>query len=101
MQSIHLLYLLTKSLARILAKDNIRVNCICPGPIDTDMLKSLWGCPTNEEEWHTIQKAKLDYTPMGRIARPEEIASVALFLASDESSFVTGVALLVDGGRLA
>jgi NAD(P)-dependent dehydrogenase (short-subunit alcohol dehydrogenase family) len=95
------LLMLTKFLARALAKDNIRVNCICPGPVDTGMTIALWGHPSTEEERLAIEKVRFSRIPMGRAARPEEIASVALFLGSDESSFVTGAALVVDGGMLA
>ncbi len=87
---------LTKSLAMELARLNVRVNCVCPGIIDTGMLDQA-------VVMRGVKKAELAATigeshPMGRIGRPEEVAAVILFLASDEASFITGVALPVDGG---
>ncbi len=84
----------TKNLAIDYGKKNIRVNCICPGHIDTNLIREF-----------TEQPGRLEWLeqryPMGRIGRPEEIAYAALFLASDESSFVTGAPLIVDGGYTA
>jgi len=71
--------------------DNIRVNCICPGPTDTPMIR---GGRTPEE----LEKF-VSSLPIGRLADPEEIAQAIVFLASDESKFITGVALFVDGGQ--
>ena len=85
---------LTKNLAISYAKDNIRVNCICPGYVETSLTEPLTGDPA------TFKNLKGRH-PMGRLARPEEIAFAALFLASDESSFVTGTPLVVDGGYTA
>jgi len=87
---------LTKSLASRYAAEGIRVNCVCPGNVETNILKRA----TVEEAaefWR--QAARLE--PMRRNAQPEEIANAILFLASDEASFVTGCPLLVDGGYLA
>jgi len=87
---------LTKSLASRYAADGIRVNCVCPGNVETNIIKR----GTAEEVsqfWKAAQRAE----PMGRNAQPEEIANAILFLASDESSFITGCPLLVDGGYLA
>jgi NAD(P)-dependent dehydrogenase (short-subunit alcohol dehydrogenase family) len=80
---------LTRSLAIVYAKDNIRANTIHPGPVDTPM-QSVW-----DEE---TKKAIAEWVPLGRIATPEDIAHCALFLASDEASYVTGAELVVDGG---
>ena len=95
------LIMLTKSLATILGKDNIRVNCICPGPVDTGLTDAFMNFPKTEEQKLAYKEAIARVTPLGRYGRPEEISSVVLFLASDESSFVTGIAYLVDGGLLA
>jgi len=95
------LIMLTKALSKVLAKDNIRVNCICPGATVTPAIDGFLGYPKTEEERRQKFAARTARVPLGRQADPEEIASVALFLVSDESSFVTGVALLVDGGTLA
>ncbi|MCE2393782.1 SDR family oxidoreductase [Candidatus Poribacteria bacterium] len=82
----------TKNLAIDYGKKNIRVNCICPGHIDTNLIREF---VQEQREWLEQRY------PMGRIGKPEEIAYAALFLASDESSFVTGAPLIVDGGYTA
>lgn len=79
----------TKNLAIDYGKIGIRVNCICPGGIDTPMLQSLPG--DFRERFAAVHR-------MGRLGRPDEIAAAAAFLASAEASFVTGHALVVDGG---
>lgn len=84
----------TRTLAIDLARRNIRVNCICPGYVETNMTAAL----TSDEAANAALKAR---HPMGRLGQPEEIANAALFLASDESSFVTGAPLIVDGGYTA
>ena len=90
--------LLTRSLARELAPHGIRVNCLCPGGTDTAMLRGFVASAPAPGAGMTALASR---SPMGRIARPEEIAAAALFLASDDASFVTGVALPVDGGASA
>ena len=92
--------LLMKSLALRLAPQGVRVNAICPGPIDTSMLPQFFGRDTDADVSDLIEKFTVN-VPLGRPGRAEEIANAALFLASDESSFITGVALPVDGGYLA
>jgi NAD(P)-dependent dehydrogenase (short-subunit alcohol dehydrogenase family) len=92
---------LGKALAKMLAKDNIRVNSICPGATETDMNDAVMGFPQSEEVRHAAKAASIKSIPLGRYAQPEEIANVVLFLASDESSFVTGAAYHADGGRSA
>ncbi len=83
---------LTKQLAVEYAADNIRVNCICPGWIDTPFNDPIY-------EFAGLDKASLDHViPMGRQGVPEEIANAALFLASAQASYITGHALVVDGG---
>jgi NAD(P)-dependent dehydrogenase (short-subunit alcohol dehydrogenase family) len=81
----------TRELAVEVARKGIRANSICPGPIETPLLAGLLSDPERRER-------RLVHIPMGRFGRPEEIANAALFLASDESSFMTGAALVVDGG---
>jgi len=84
---------LTVSMALALADKNIRVNAIGPGSISTDMVKQLMVDDA-------VKKTILSRTPMGRLGAPEEIAAIALFLASDESSYITGETINADGGRL-
>ena len=87
--------LLSKSLAVELAPDNIRVNVICPVMGDTGMLGDFMGIPDTPEN-----RAKFIATiPLGRLSVPRDIANAAVFLASEEASFLTGVDLPVDGGR--
>ncbi len=95
------LVMFTRVLSTVLAKDNIRVNCICPGSVDTGLTEAFMGYPKTAEERQKKQAIRLARIPIGRVASSEEIASVALFLVSDESSYITGVALPVDGGILA
>ena len=94
--------LMTKAMALDYARDNIRVNAVCPGDtfVDRWLEKGYFESsdPVTVEE---AMKESSAYIPMGRFGRPEEIASAALFLASDDSSFVTGHLLLVDGGNTA
>jgi NAD(P)-dependent dehydrogenase (short-subunit alcohol dehydrogenase family) len=86
---------LTKAMAVDHAADGIRVNCVCPGPVATPLLEAtIQGSTDPEKERLRI----LDKTLMKRIGHPEEIANAILFLASDESSYMTGSILLVDGG---
>jgi NAD(P)-dependent dehydrogenase (short-subunit alcohol dehydrogenase family) len=80
---------LTRSVACDYAPHNIRVNAICPGPIETRI------SPRPGDEVHERQIGK---TPLGRIGQPREVAYAALFLASDEASFITGAVIPVDGG---
>ena len=92
-----------KSLAVRLAPEKIRVNAVCPGPIDTPMLRVFVARPDQKstagmDPEDLVRKRAHGAVPMGRTGRPEEIANAALFLLSDEASFVTGVALPVDGG---
>ncbi len=82
---------ITKSLSKELAPQNIRVNAIAPGFIDTDMIRSL---PKDKYQ------ERIDSIKMGRVGKPEDIANTVLFLASDLSSYVTGQVIGVDGGML-
>ena len=86
--------LFTKVTAIQHAQDNIRCNSVHPGPIETPMLQESLADPTRREDF-------LQRTPLGRIGTPEDIAYGVLYLVSDESSFVTGSELVIDGGRTA
>ncbi len=87
--------MLSKSMAVELAPWKIRVNAICPVMGATGLLESFMGVPDTPEN-----RAKFIATvPMGRLAEPSDIANAALYLASDEAAFITGVELPVDGGR--
>ena len=82
---------MSRELAIIHARENIRVNALCPGPLRTEMLMKF----LNTEE---KKQRRLVHIPMGRFGEAKEIAQAALFLASDESSFITGATFTVDGG---
>lgn len=89
---------LTMNAATEYAKHNIRVNAICPGPIDTDMLGTVE--EFIDERNSEVARAKINASiPLGRYGKPEEIGAVAAFLLSDDASFVTGVRMPVDGGQ--
>jgi len=90
--------LLTKAMAIDHGRQGIRVNCICPGDVDTPMLPE--DARMRGLKWEDYL-AGCANRPLGRIGTTEEIAKAALFLASDDSSFMTGAALVVDGGGLA
>jgi NAD(P)-dependent dehydrogenase (short-subunit alcohol dehydrogenase family) len=91
-----------KGFALMVAKDGIRANAICPGPIETPMLPLFFGrTPTEGGVDAEVRGFIAQAVPVGRPGQPSEIATAALFLASDDSSFVTGVALPVDGGYTA
>ena len=92
---------LAKSLALRYAPQNIRVNAICPGPVDTPMLIQFASRTGNLEEAAANKQKLLLAIPLGRLGQPEDIASAALWLGSDDSGFVTGIALPVDGGYTA
>jgi NAD(P)-dependent dehydrogenase (short-subunit alcohol dehydrogenase family) len=81
----------TRELAVQYARSGIRANTLCPGPIETPLLSELLSDPERRQR-------RMVHIPMGRLGRPDEVARAALFLASDESSFMTGSALVVDGG---
>ena len=82
---------LTKELAVVFARDNIRVNNLCPGPLNTELLQKFLDTPEKRNR-------RLVHVPMGRFGEAEEMANAALFLASKESSYVTGASMFVDGG---
>jgi len=86
---------MSRELAVEFAKEGVRVNALSPGPVETPLLLRLF-----ESDENAAQR-RLIHVPMGRMARPEEIVAGALFLASDDSSYVTGTTFLVDGGLTA
>lgn len=89
---------LTRVLAVEYARENIRVNAICPGVIDTRMNRRNLELTDDPD---VLQSRWLGATPLGRMGTPEEVAQTVLYLASPQSSFTTGVGLLIDGGRVA
>lgn len=86
---------LTRSMALDHAKEGVRVNAICSGSVDTEMVQDAWRTFGDVEE---AQRVWAEKHPIGRIARADEVARAILFLASEEASFITGAALPVDGG---
>jgi meso-butanediol dehydrogenase / (S,S)-butanediol dehydrogenase / diacetyl reductase len=94
--------MMTKALALDYARQNIRVNAVCPGDtlVDRWLEKDYFEHSDSASLEAAIQAASA-YLPMGRFGKPEEIAKAVLFLASDDSSFMTGHLLLVDGGNTA
>ena len=82
---------LTRSLAVEYGRRGMRANAICPGPIETPLLRHLW---TSEEE----RNKRLNRMPLGRFGTPEDVVQAGIFLASDESSWITGTTFVVDGG---
>lgn len=89
---------ITKSLSVEVVSENIRVNCVCPGAVDTPILDEIFA---EAPDRVAREKAMAAKHPMGRIATAEEVAAVVAFLASDDASFMTGLAIPVDGGRSA
>lgn len=82
---------MTREIAVEFARKNIRANALCPGPVETPLLNAILSDPVKRQR-------RLVHIPPGRFAKPREVANAALFLASDESSFVNATAFLVDGG---
>lgn len=82
---------LTRSLAVQYGRQGIRANAICPGPIETPLLRRLWTSETERDK-------RLNRIPLGRFGTPEDIVNAGVFLASDESSWITGTSFMVDGG---
>ena len=94
--------MMTKAMALDHARENIRVNAVCPGDTMVDRwLEADYFEYTDAASLEVAVKKASDYLPMGRFGKPDEIAKAVLFLASDDSSFVTGHLLLVDGGNTA
>ena len=94
-----------RAMAKRYGREKIRVNAICPGPIDTPMLRVFVARPDQQStmgaDKEELVRQRGGQNPLGRTGRPEEVANAALFLLSDEASFVTGAALAVDGGATA
>ena len=86
---------MSRELAVQFARQGVRVNALCPGPVETPLLLNIFG--DNPE---ALERRRIHW-PMGRLAKPREIVNAALFLASDESSYVNGATFLVDGGLTA
>jgi NAD(P)-dependent dehydrogenase (short-subunit alcohol dehydrogenase family) len=82
---------MTREIAAIYARQGIRANALCPGPVGTPLLAQLWSDPARKAR-------RIVHIPMGRWAEADELARAALFLASDDSSFMTGQSLIIDGG---
>jgi NAD(P)-dependent dehydrogenase (short-subunit alcohol dehydrogenase family) len=89
---------LTRSMALDHAREGVRVNCVCPGSVDTEMIHQAWEAFGDVQE---AQRLWAEKHPIGRIATPDEVAQTIAFLASDAASFITGAALAVDGGLTA
>ncbi len=87
--------MLTKAMAVDHAQDKIRVNCICPSIVETDLVRDLFA---NDEAGQRAKEARLATLPLGRFGKPADIAELAVYLASDESSWMTGTAIPLDGG---
>jgi NAD(P)-dependent dehydrogenase (short-subunit alcohol dehydrogenase family) len=87
--------MLTKAMALDHAHENIRVNCICPSIVETELVSKLFEAGSAGEE---LRRTRIAQIPIGRMGRPMDVADMAVFLASDESSWVTGVAIPLDGG---
>ena len=85
---------LTRAACAQLGSEGIRVNSVCPGAVDTPLLAPLLAMPGAQERLDT-------QTPLGRLARPEDMAAVVRFLLSDEAAYVTGTSVMVDGGMTA
>jgi NAD(P)-dependent dehydrogenase (short-subunit alcohol dehydrogenase family) len=86
---------MTRELAVQFARQGIRVNALCPGPVETPLLLAIYG-----SDQAALERRRVHW-PTGRLATPREIVNAALFLASDESSFVNGATFVVDGGLTA
>ena len=87
--------MLTKAMALDHAHEKIRVNCICPSVVETDLVKGVFDAT---EQGQAKLKARLATIPLGRLGRPQDVAEMAVFLASEEASWLTGAAIPLDGG---
>ncbi|HVH71135.1 MAG TPA: SDR family oxidoreductase [Candidatus Dormibacteraeota bacterium] len=90
--------LLTKAMALDHAHENIRVNCICPSIVETELVKGLFD---DSEQGKRLKQSRMGTIPLGRFGKPRDVAELAVFLASEESSWLTGTAIPLDGGLTA
>src|SRR6266568_2683357 len=90
--------MLTKAMALDHAHENIRVNCICPSIVETELVKGLFD---KSDQGQALRKTRIATIPLGRFGRPADVAEMAVFLASEESSWLTGAAIPLDGGLTA
>jgi NAD(P)-dependent dehydrogenase (short-subunit alcohol dehydrogenase family) len=90
--------MLTKAMAIDHAHEKIRVNCICPSIVETELVKGVFN---ETEQGQALRKARIATIPLGRIGSPRDVAEMAVFLASEESSWLTGAAIPLDGGLTA
>ncbi len=87
--------LLTKAVALDHADENVRANCICPSIVETELVAGLFA---GSDGGKAMRKARIEQIPLGRMGKPEDVAEMAVFLASEESSWLTGAAVPLDGG---
>ena len=90
--------MLTKAMALDHAHENVRVNCICPSIVETELVKGLFD---DSEQGRRLKQSRMGTIPLGRFGKPADVAEMAVFLASEESSWLTGVAIPLDGGLTA
>src|SRR5229473_2250929 len=90
--------MLTKAMALDHAHENVRVNCICPSIVETELVKGLFA---SSEDGEAARRARIAQIPLGRMGQPADVAEMAVFLASEESSWLTGAAIPLDGGLTA
>ena len=84
----------------MLGKDNIRVNCICPGSVDTPMMSEFAGLPRGQKIPSELLEAAAKSYPLGRMGQPEDVAEAVYWLCSDGAGYITGHVLHVNGGML-
>ena len=87
--------MLTKAMALDHAHENVRVNCICPSIVETELVKGLFD---DSEQGKRLKQSRVGTIPLGRFGKPADVAALAVFLASEESSWLTGAAIPLDGG---
>lgn len=90
--------MLTKAMALDHAHENVRVNCICPSIVETELVKGLFD---HSEQGKRLKQSRMGTIPLGRFGKPADVAELAVFLASEESSWLTGTAIPLDGGLTA